>query len=81
MSYSDYEEESDEDIKEEDEEKELPVDPLMLEMVNACKYGWDILLPPPPSQLSPPYQPLCYYHYSFTDTTNRFTIYVLLWST
>ena len=39
MSYSDYEEESDvEDVKEE-EETEVPLDPVMVDMVNACKYG------------------------------------------
>lgn len=39
MSYSDYEEESDvEDVKEE-EETEAPLDPVMVDMVNACKYG------------------------------------------
>lgn len=38
MSYSDYEEESDVDeIKEEEIEPE--VDPVMVDMVNACKYG------------------------------------------
>ena len=40
MSYSDYEEESDvEDVKEEEEETEAPLDPVMVDMVNACKYG------------------------------------------
>ena len=38
MSYSDYEEESDvEDVKE--EEAEVPLDPVMVDMVDACKYG------------------------------------------
>lgn len=39
MSYSDYEEESDvEDVKEKEEE-DAPLDSVMVEMVDACKYG------------------------------------------
>lgn len=40
MSYSDYEEDSDvEDVKEEEEDAKAPLDPVMADMVNACKYG------------------------------------------
>ena len=39
MSYSDYEAESDEEEITEDQEKDEVLDPLMLDMVNACKYG------------------------------------------
>lgn len=40
MSYSDYEEESDvEETKEEEKDKDTVVDPVMLDMVDACKYG------------------------------------------
>ena len=39
MSYSDYEAESDEEEITEDREKDGEEEPLMVDMVNACKYG------------------------------------------